>query len=101
MTAVAAGATRLRTLRPLPFRECRFACDTTCSTLCIEGPEACDVVGPRIPRADPTLVAHRRSGGVVQVPFDCRIDIAVEVKMYETGGVLQQCAQDFLENSGI
>ncbi|HEX8885618.1 MAG TPA: aconitate hydratase AcnA, partial [Noviherbaspirillum sp.] len=67
-------------------------------TLGIDGTETFDVVGERKPRADLTLVIHRRSGERVEVPVSCRLDTAEEVSIYEAGGVLQRFAQDFLES---
>ncbi|HRF83849.1 MAG TPA: aconitate hydratase AcnA, partial [Pseudoxanthomonas sp.] len=65
----------------------------------IDGTETFDVVGTRAPRADLTLVVHRRSGETVEVPVTCRLDTAEEVSIYEAGGVLQRFAQDFLESN--
>jgi len=65
-------------------------------TLKLDGTETYDVVGKRTPRADLTLVIHRRSGERVEVPVTCRLDTAEEVSVYEAGGVLQRFAQDFL-----
>ncbi len=69
-------------------------------TLGLDGTESYDVTGERKPRADLTLVIHRRNGETVQVPVTCRLDTAEEVSIYEAGGVLQRFAQDFLEASG-
>jgi len=69
-------------------------------TLGIEGTETFDVIGVRKPRADLTLVIHRRSGETVEVPVTCRLDTAEEVSIYEAGGVLQRFAKDFLEGNG-
>ncbi|RBL86564.1 Fe/S-dependent 2-methylisocitrate dehydratase AcnD [Streptomyces cavourensis] len=66
-------------------------------TLGLDGTESYDVVGERKPRADLTLVVHRRNGETLQVPMTCRLDTAEEVSIYEAGGVLQRFAQDFLE----
>jgi aconitate hydratase len=66
-------------------------------TLGLDGTESYDVIGERKPRADLTLVIHRRDGQTVQVPVTCRLDTAEEVSIYEAGGVLQRFAQDFLE----
>ncbi|MGA0608946.1 Fe/S-dependent 2-methylisocitrate dehydratase AcnD [Caldimonas sp. KR1-144] len=77
---------------PLEFKP-----GTTRKTLAIDGTETFDVVGVRKPRADLTLVIHRRSGERVEVPMTCRLDTAEEVSIYEAGGVLQRFAQDFLE----
>ncbi|MFS0754014.1 Fe/S-dependent 2-methylisocitrate dehydratase AcnD [Noviherbaspirillum sp. 1P10PC] len=67
-------------------------------TLGIDGTETFDVIGERKPRADLTLVIHRRNGERVEVPVSCRLDTAEEVSIYEAGGVLQRFAQDFLES---
>jgi aconitate hydratase len=68
-------------------------------TLQIDGTETFDVIGERTPRADLTLVLHRRSGERVDVPVTCRLDTAEEVSIYAAGGVLQRFARDFLESS--
>jgi aconitate hydratase len=69
-------------------------------TLGIDGTETYDVIGERKPRAELTLVMHRRNGERVDVPVTCRLDTAEEVSIYEAGGVLQRFARDFLENRG-
>jgi iron-sulfur-dependent 2-methylisocitrate dehydratase len=69
------------------------------NTLALDGTETYDVVGARTPRADLTLVIHRRNGERVEVPVTCRLDTAEEVSVYEAGGVLQRFAQDFLASS--
>ncbi|EFF73052.1 2-methylisocitrate dehydratase, Fe/S-dependent [Achromobacter piechaudii ATCC 43553] len=70
-------------------------------TLALNGTESYDVIGERQPRADLTLVIHRRNGETVQVPVTCRLDTAEEVSIYEAGGVLQRFAQDFLEAESV
>lgn len=77
---------------PLEFKR-----GTTRKTLTIDGTETYDVVGARTPRADLTLVIHRRNGDTLEVPVTCRLDTEEEVSIYEAGGVLQRFAQDFLE----
>ena len=77
---------------PLEFKP-----GTDRKTLALDGTETYDVVGERTPRADLTLVIHRRDGERVEVPVTCRLDTAEEVAIYEAGGVLQRFAQDFLE----
>ncbi|TBU97642.1 Fe/S-dependent 2-methylisocitrate dehydratase AcnD [Phytopseudomonas dryadis] len=77
---------------PLEFKP-----GTTRLTLGIDGSETFDVVGARTPRADLTLVIHRRDGETLEIPMTCRLDTAEEVSIYEAGGVLQRFAQDFLE----
>ncbi|MBQ5948815.1 Fe/S-dependent 2-methylisocitrate dehydratase AcnD [Massilia sp. ST3] len=68
-------------------------------TLGIDGTETFDVLGARTPRADLTLVIHRKNGETLEVAVTCRLDTAEEVAIYEAGGVLQRFAQDFLESS--
>jgi aconitate hydratase len=68
-------------------------------TLGLDGTETYDVIGERKPRVDLTLVIHRASGEIVQVPVTCRLDSDEEVSIYEAGGVLQRFAQDFLASS--
>lgn len=68
-------------------------------SLGIDGTETFDVAGERRPRADLTLVIHRRNGEKIEVPVTCRLDSDEEVSIYEAGGVLQRFAQDFLESS--
>ncbi|MVW71847.1 Fe/S-dependent 2-methylisocitrate dehydratase AcnD [Bordetella sp. 15P40C-2] len=79
---------------PLEFKP-----GTNRKTLALDGTETYDVVGERKPRADLTLIVHRRDGSAIEVPVTCRLDTAEEVSIYEAGGVLQRFAQDFLESS--
>jgi aconitate hydratase len=79
---------------PLEFKP-----GTNRKTLALDGTETYDVVGPRTPRADLTLVVHRRNGERFDVPVTCRLDTAEEVSIYEAGGVLQRFAKDFLESA--
>src|SRR5690606_30039825 len=81
---------------PLEFKP-----GTTRLSLGIDGSETYDVVGTRAPRAELTLVVHRRDGTDLNVPVTCRLDTAEEVSIYEAGGVLQRFAQDFLQDSGV
>ena len=71
----------------------------TRKTYGIDGTETFDVIGERTPRAELTLVIHRKNGETVEVPVTCRLDTAEEVTIYEAGGVLQRFAQDFLESN--
>jgi aconitate hydratase len=68
-------------------------------TLGLDGTETYDVIGTRKPRADLTLVIHRKNDETVQVPVTCRLDSDEEVSIYEAGGVLQRFAQDFLASA--
>ncbi len=76
-----------------------FKPGTTRLTLGLDGTEAYDIQGELSPRCDLTLVIHRKSGEVIQVPVTCRLDTAAEVNVYNAGGVLQRFAQDFLEST--
>jgi aconitate hydratase len=76
-----------------------FKAGTSRKTLGLDGTETYDVKGERKPRADLTLVLHRRNGERVEVPVTCRLDTAEEVSIYEAGGVLQRFAKDFLESA--
>ncbi|ABF08468.1 Fe/S-dependent 2-methylisocitrate dehydratase AcnD [Cupriavidus metallidurans] len=69
------------------------------ATYGIDGTESFDIIGARKPRAELTLVIHRKNGERVEVPVLCRLDSDEEVSIYEAGGVLQRFAQDFLESS--
>lgn len=79
---------------PLEFKP-----DVNRKTLGIDGTETYDVLGEPSPRADLTLVIHRRNGERAEVRVTCRLDTAEEVSIYQAGGVLQRFAQDFLESS--
>ncbi|HEY5849327.1 MAG TPA: aconitase family protein, partial [Lysobacter sp.] len=76
-----------------------FLPGTNRTTLAIDGTETFDVVGERTPRAQLTLLIHRRNGDRVVVPVTCRLDTAEEVSIYDAGGVLQRFANDFLESA--
>ena len=80
---------------PLQFEE-----GTTRETLALDGTETYDVEGTPAPRAELTLVIHRKNGRTEHVPVICRLDTAEEVSIYSAGGVLQRFAQDFLEAEG-
>jgi aconitate hydratase len=77
---------------PLEFRP-----GETRMTYQIDGSETFDVVGEPEPRAQLTVIMHRRDGERVEIPVTCRLDTADELSVYEAGGVLQRFAQDFLE----
>jgi aconitate hydratase len=79
---------------PLEFKP-----GTDRKTLALDGTETFDVTGTRKPRADLTLLIHRKHGETIEVPVTCRLDSDEEVSIYEAGGVLQRFAQDFLESS--
>lgn len=74
-----------------------FKAGETRHTYNIDGTETFDVIGELTPRAELTVVIHRKNGETVNVPVTCRLDTAEEVSVYEAGGVLQRFAKDFLE----
>jgi aconitate hydratase len=76
-----------------------FKSGVTRKTLGLDGTETYDVTGAITPRADLTLVIHRRNGETVEVTVTCRLDSSEEVSVYEAGGVLQRFAKDFLEGA--
>jgi aconitate hydratase len=76
-----------------------FKAGETRETCGIDGTETFDVVGEPTPRADLTVVMHRRDGARVEIPVTCRLDTAEEVSVYGAGGVLQRFAQDFLAST--
>ena len=80
---------------PLQFEE-----GTTRKTLGIDGTETYDVEGTPAPRAELTLVIHRKNGSTERIPVVCRLDTAEEVSIYSAGGVLQRFAEDFLQSEG-
>jgi len=71
----------------------------TRTTYGIDGTETFDISGERKPRAELTLLIHRKKGETIEVPVICRLDSDEEVSIYEAGGVLQRFAQDFLDAS--
>ncbi|MDC7709802.1 Fe/S-dependent 2-methylisocitrate dehydratase AcnD [Vogesella indigofera] len=76
-----------------------FQPGTTRKTLQLDGTETYDVQGKLTPRAELTLLIHRRNGDNLSVPVICRLDSSEEVSVYEAGGVLQRFAKDFLESA--
>ena len=76
-----------------------FKAGETRKTYAIDGTESYDVEGELAPRAELTVVMHRRNGETVRIPVTCRLDTAAEVRVYNAGGVLQRFAQDFLEGA--
>ncbi|MDQ0607718.1 iron-sulfur-dependent 2-methylisocitrate dehydratase [Variovorax sp. W1I1] len=102
-TVVAEGFERIHrtNLLGMGVMPLEFKPGTTRLTLGLDGTETYDVIGEPRPRADLTLVVHRTSGEVLQVPVTCRLDTAEEVSIYEAGGVLQRFAQDFLAENKL
>ncbi|MCU7916144.1 MAG: Fe/S-dependent 2-methylisocitrate dehydratase AcnD [Candidatus Thiodiazotropha sp. (ex Gloverina cf. vestifex)] len=76
-----------------------FKAGETRGTYGIDGTETFDVIDEPTPRADLTVIMHRKSGERVEIPVTCRLDTAEEVSVYGAGGVLQRFAQDFLASA--
>lgn len=70
---------------------CQFKDDTNAASLRLDGSERFDLlgVGDGIePREEITLVIHRASGAIEEVPVILRIDTPIEVDYYLHGGIL-------------
>ncbi|MGI9107159.1 MAG: aconitate hydratase [Pyrinomonadaceae bacterium] len=71
---------------------CQFKEGTNAKTLGLDGTETFDIVGLESdeiePRQDVTLVIHRRSGEIEEVPVTLRIDTPIEIDYYRHGGIL-------------
>ncbi len=78
-----------------------FKSGTNRLTLLLDGTETYDVEGELKPRAELTLLIHRRNGETTRAAMTCRLDTAEEVSVYEAGGVLQRFAQDFLAENRL
>jgi len=74
----------------------QFEAGTTRKTLNIDGTEVFDIEGEVSAGGTMTLVIHRKDGSVDKAPVKCRLDTADEVKMYQSGGMLQRFAKEFL-----
>ena len=59
-----------------------FQAGETRKTYGIDGTETFDVQGERVPGGQLTLIIHRTSGEVVEVPVTCRLDTAEEAVSY-------------------
>jgi aconitate hydratase len=70
---------------------CQFKEGQGAASLKLDGSESFDLaglVGGLSPRQDATLVVHRTSGFVENVPVTVRIDTPIEVEYYRHGGIL-------------
>ena len=71
---------------PLQFKD-----DTNAASLRLDGSERFDLLGIGDgvePREEITLVIHRASGAIEEVPVTLRIDTPIEVDYYNHGGIL-------------
>ena len=70
---------------------CQFKDDTSAAALRLDGSERFDLLGVEDgiePREEITLVIHRASGAIEEVPVILRIDTPIEVDYYRHGGIL-------------
>jgi aconitate hydratase len=70
---------------------CQFKDDTNAASLRLDGTETYDLLGIEAgikPLQDVTLVIHRASGAMEEIPVTLRIDTPVEVDYYHHGGIL-------------
>jgi aconitate hydratase len=70
---------------------CQFKDDTSAASLRLDGSERFDLHGIEdgiTPLEEITLVIHRKSGAVEEVPITLRIDTPIEVDYYKHGGIL-------------
>ena len=70
---------------------CQFKDDTNAASLRLDGSERFDLLGIEggiKPLQEITLVIHRKSGAIEEVPIILRIDTPIEVDYYQHGGIL-------------
>jgi len=78
---------------------CQFQEDTNAASLRLDGSERFDLLGIEAgiePRQDITLVIHRKSGAVEEIPITLRIDTPIEVDYYKHGGILPYVLRQLL-----
>ena len=78
---------------------CQFKDDTNAASLRLDGSERFDLFGVEDgiePREEITLVIHRASGAVEEVPVILRIDTPIEVDYYRHGGILPYVLRQLL-----
>jgi aconitate hydratase len=78
---------------------CQFKDDTSAASLRLNGSERFDLLGIQSgikPLQDITLVIHRKSGAVEEVPITLRIDTPIEVDYYQHGGILPYVLRQLL-----
>src|SRR5689334_8044749 len=78
---------------------CQFKDDTNAASLRLDGSEKFDLLGVEAgiePRQDVTLVIHRASGAIEEIPITLRIDTPIEVDYYKHGGILPYVLRQLL-----
>ena len=82
---------------PLQFKD-----DTSAATLRLDGSERFDLLGVGDgvePREEITLVIHRASGAIEEIPVILRIDTSIEVDYYNHGGILPYVLRQLLSGT--
>ena len=78
---------------------CQFIDDTNAASLRLDGSEKFDLLGIEHgiePSQDITLVIHRASGAIEEIPITLRIDTPIEVDYYHHGGILPYMLRQLL-----
>ena len=78
---------------------CQFKDDTSAASLRLDGSERFDLLGVEDgiePREEITLVIHRASGAIEEIPVILRIDTPIEVDYYHHGGILPYVLRQLL-----
>jgi aconitate hydratase len=81
---------------------CQFKDDTNAASLRLDGSERFDLKGIEDgidPLEEITLVIHRKSGAVEEIPITLRIDTPIEVDYYKHGGILPFVLRQLLEGT--
>ena len=81
---------------------CQFKDDTSAASLRLDGSERFDLKGIEDgvePLEEITLVIHRQSGAVEEIPITLRIDTPIEVDYFKHGGILPFVLRQLLEGT--
>jgi aconitate hydratase len=81
---------------------CQFKDDTSAASLRLDGSERFDLHGIEDgiePREEITLVIHRASGAIEEIPVTLRIDTPIEVDYYHHGGILPYVLRQLLSGT--
>lgn len=81
---------------------CQFKDDTSAASLRLDGSERFDLLGIESgiePRQDVTLMIHRASGAVEEIPIVLRIDTPIEVDYFYHGGILPYVLRQLLSGT--
>ena len=81
---------------------CQFHDDTNAASLRLDGSERFDLKGIEDgiePLEEITLVIHRKSGEVEEIPITLRIDTPIEVDYFKHGGILPFVLRQLLEGT--